>query len=146
MKKRVVMLSSGNTNPLEKDEYDKTQLAMQRNTGRNIIMNDGGIIRTVNIEYVGIVDDEEKAPANIIAQLDSLKGTISEQAKVLAEQKTDLKKLKSDAAIHKIEQTDDAREIKGLAKKNDDLLNKIGIAEANLKAERVKKSKSPVKK
>ncbi len=146
MKKRVVMLSSGNTIPLEKDEYDKTQLAMQRNTGRNIIMNDGGIIRTVNIEYVGIVDDEEKAPANIIAQLDSLKGTISEQAKVLAEQKTDLKKLKSDAAIHKIEQTDDAREIKGLAKKNDDLLNKIGIAEANLKAEKVKKSKSPVKK
>ena len=146
MKKRVVMLSSGNTIPLEKDEYDKTQLAMQRNTGRNIIMNDGGIIRTVNIEYVGIVDDEEKAPANIIAQLDTLKGTISEQAKVLAEQKTDLKKLKSDAAIHKIEQTDDAREIKGLAKKNDDLLNKIGIAEANLKAERVKKSKSPVKK
>jgi len=146
MKKRVVMLSSGNTIPLEKDEYDKTQLAMQRNTGRNIIMNDGGIIRTVNIEYVGIVDDEEKAPANIIAQLDTLKGTISEQAKVLAEQKTDLKKLKSDAAIHKIEQTDDAREIKGLAKKNDDLLNKIGIAEANLKAEKVKKSKSPVKK
>jgi len=146
MKKRVVMLSSGNTIPLEKDEYDKTQLAMQRNTGRNIIMNDGGIIRTVNIEYVGIVDDEEKAPANIIAQLDTLKGTISEQAKVLAEQKTDLKKLKSDAAIHKIEQTDDAREIKGLAKKNDDLLNKIGIAEANLKAEKIKKSKSPVKK
>ena len=66
MKKRVVMLSSGNTISLEKDEYDKAQLALQRNTGRNIIMNDGGIIRTVNIEFVGMVDDETSNKTGII--------------------------------------------------------------------------------
>ncbi|MDA3807426.1 MAG: hypothetical protein PF440_05850 [Thiomicrorhabdus sp.] len=146
MKKRVVILASGNVIPMEKDEYDKAQTALNRNTGRNIVMNDGGIIRTVNIEYVGIVDDEAKAPSDVIERFDVLNARIVElddDNKELSESIKDLAKKAVDAEL---EAQDNIKALKDLKKINEGLLEKIGIAEANLKAEQVKKPKSPVKK
>jgi len=146
MKKRVVMLSSGNTIPLEKEEYDKAQLALQRNTGRNIVMNDGGIIRTVNIEYVGIVDDEKKAPADAIEQIDNLNTEITEAKKEYTEQVNAYKKQAEKALENELVVKEQTTELKKLKKSNENLLEKLGIAEANLKTEKSRTGTGTAKK
>jgi len=49
------ILNSGTSVPITEDEFEKLHLGIMRNIGRNLTLTTGGIMRTMDISYIGPV-------------------------------------------------------------------------------------------